>query len=255
MKAFCFVFSMLSILAVFSTAWADIEPAKIAGLWLFDEAGGDIAIDSSGKGHDGKIKGTTRVLGKFGKALEFNGDDYVSVPDAKDLKLSDKFTMQAWFFARDIQNWRQLIAKDNEYLLRVDPPQEGNKMSAFVNIGGWEPRASAVVPKLETWTHFTATYDGDKLRIYVDGVPSGEMVKSGNIQTTSNPVEIGRWGGGLLGDDVGYFVGIIDEVAIFNAVLTEKDILTAMEGLQRFRVSVEAQGKLAIRWGRIKLVL
>lgn len=248
-------FTLCILLSIIGISNAEIDPTKIAGLWLFDEAEGDIAKDYSGREHDGKIKFAQRVAGRFDKALEFSGKGYVSINDAKDLRLSDKFTMQAWFFARDIDNWRQLIAKDNEYLLRIDPPAEGNKMSAFIKVGGWEPRVSAGVPTLETWTHFSATYDGEKVRIYVNGIPSGEIAKPGNIQTTDNPVEIGRWGGALLGDDIGYFIGIIDEVAIFNSVLTENDILISMDGLKEYRFAVEKDGKLTSRWGEIKSML
>ena len=252
-----FLSFMCGVLAIFVTvdvALADIDQASIVGLWLFDGAVDKLAIDSSGNGHDGEIKGAARVAGKFGKALEFDGNDYVTVPDAKDLRISEEFTMQAWFFAKDISTWRQLIAKDNEYLLRVDPPAEGNNMSAFVrSAGAWEPRASAFVPDLETWIHFAATYDGDQLSVYVNGVPSGQSSRPAALKGTDNPLEFGIWSGALMGDDIGYFVGIIDEIAIFNAVLTEGDILESMDGLQEYRFPVEASGKLAAAWGRIKL--
>ena len=55
-----------------------IDPETIVGQWLFDEDKGDKAIDSSGNGHDGQIKGgNKRVKGKFGHALEVGGDTWV----------------------------------------------------------------------------------------------------------------------------------------------------------------------------------
>ena len=58
-----------------------IDPETIVGQWLFDEDKGDKAIDSSGNGHDGQIKGgSERVTGKFGNALEVGGDTWVLVP-------------------------------------------------------------------------------------------------------------------------------------------------------------------------------
>lgn len=250
-----FILILVVVGTAINTALGTIDPASIVGLWLFDETEVALARDSSGRGHDGEITGAKRAAGKFGKALEFDGDDFVTVPDADDLSAGDRFTMQAWFFARDIGSWRQLIAKDNEYLLRIDPPAEGNRMSAFVRVGGaWEPRASASVPSLETWTHFAATYDGDQLKIYVDGALSGQSSRPGPIQHTNNPVEFSKWGGALIGEDIGYFIGIIDEIAIFDDVLTEDDIAEAMDGLQIFRVSVEALDKIAVTWGKIRLM-
>jgi len=58
-----------------------------------------------------------------------------------------------------------------------------------------------------------------------------------------------------MGDDVGYFMGMIDEVAIFNSVLTEDDILESMNGLKKYRLSVESKGKIADTWGNIKKLI
>ena len=239
---------------IITSSLAKINPEDIVGVWLFDEGKGDTTVDSSGNGHDGKITGAKWVDGKFGKALEFAGAQFVTVPDAPELQIGDQFTMQAWFYAKDIGDWRQIIAKDSEYLLRIDPPGEGNKMSAFVKPGGnWEPRASAFVPKKETWTHFAAVYDsksaGSELKVFVDGVASGQSSRPGKIAKTTNPVEFGRWGGGS------YFVGIIDEVAIFNVALEEADISSTMtNGLGKLisGTAVNTKGKLATTWGSIK---
>ena len=126
---------------------SEIDPETAVGVWLFDEGAGKTTKDASGKGHDGTINGAKWKDGKIGKALEFDGAQWVSIDSTPELQLGEELTMMAWFYATDISTWRQLIAKSNEYLLRIDPPQEGNKMSAFVKPGGsWEPRASAHVP-------------------------------------------------------------------------------------------------------------
>ncbi len=116
-----------------------------------------------------------------------------------------------------------------------------------------EPRASAIVPALDTWIHFAAVYDStsdsSELKVYVDGVLSGQSARPGKISTTTNPVEFGRWGGGS------YFVGIIDEAAIFNIALTEEDIQTTMnDGLEKLLKghAVNPNARLTITWGDIK---
>ena len=163
--------------------------------------------------------------------------------------------MMAWFYATKIDDWRQLIAKSDEYLLRIDPPGEGNKMSAFVKpSGSWEPRASAQVPKKETWIHFAATYDSkaknEHLIVYVNGIQAGKSTRPGKITATENPVEIGRWGKGS------FFAGIIDEVAIFNIVLGEEDLQTIMDqGLANViggDTPVSPIGMLASTWSKLK---
>ncbi|MFP6721886.1 MAG: LamG-like jellyroll fold domain-containing protein, partial [Candidatus Poribacteria bacterium] len=60
----------------------------------------------------------------------------------------------------------------------------------------------------------------EHLIVYVNGVQAGVSTRPGKITATENPVEIGRWGGGS------FFVGIIDEAAIFNIVLGEEGLQT-----------------------------
>jgi hypothetical protein len=248
----------LLILSGFGSTVSAIELDTIVGAWLMDEGAGDTVKDSSKYGHDGQINGGAKwVDGKFGEALEFKGAQWVSIPSTPELQIGDQLTMMAWFFAKDISTWRQLIAKSDEYLLRIDPPQEGNRMSAFVKAqGNWEPRASAFVPKKEEWIHFAATYDAkpkenaNHLKVYVNGVQSGSSTRPGKVAPTVNPVEIGRWGGGS------YFVGIIDEIAIFNVVLSEKEIQSVMNlGLEKILTGgadVKPSGKLTTQWGALK---
>ena len=74
----------LVIIALFfaGASYAIIDPATIGGLWLFDDDEDDIAVDSSGNGNDGAFMGNPQfAAGKFGKALEFDGASYVTVPD------------------------------------------------------------------------------------------------------------------------------------------------------------------------------
>ena len=235
-------------------ASAEIDPEKAAGVWLFDEGAGNDVEDSSGKENHGTINGAKWVEGKFGNGLEFNGGQSVEIASTPDLQLGDEHTMMAWLYATNIAEHRQIIAKDGEYLLRIDRAAEGNKMSSFVNIGGWEPRASSVVPETKTWIHFAATFDSkanaDQLVVYVNGERMGASTRPGNGAGNNNAVTIGRWGGGS------FFQGIIDEVAIFKSVLTEDDLQTIIEhGLEKTIkgiAAVEASEKLAVTWASLK---
>lgn len=246
----------------YSTAWmlphvsiAKINPDTAVGVWLFDEGAGKATKDASGNNHDGTINGAEWVKGKFDDALEFDGSHWVTIASTPELQIGKELTMMGWVNAKDIGDWRQLIAKSNEYLLRIDPPNEGNRMSSFVNTNNdWGQRASSPqIPELNTWIHLAGTYDSaaksDHLGVYVNGVRVGSSTRPGNTAVTANPVEIGRWGGGS------YFVGTIDEVAIFNAVLSEDDMQTIIEhGLTKVLAgkAVEASNKLTTTWAYLK---
>ena len=70
------------------------------------------------------------------------------------------------------------------------------------------------------------------------------------ITWTENPAEISRWGGGS------FFVGVIDEAAIFNIVLGEEDLQTIMDqGLAKViggGTPVSPMGMLASTWSKLK---
>ncbi len=229
-----------------------VKPENFVGVWLFDEGKGDIIDDSSGNGHEGKMQAAKWTDGKFGKALLFEGAGEVKINSTEKLNLGDKFTMMAYFYANATVDWHQIIAKNNEYLLRIDPPGEGKNMSAFVFIaGGWEPRASAGVPDTKTWIHFAATYDAKTtfLTVYVDGEKKGQSARAGKPAANNEPVTFGHWGGGSR------FQGIIDDVAILNVVLEQQDIKNIAEnGLKTVLgvQSVQSVGKLASTWGDVK---
>ena len=120
---------------------AEIDPETAVGVWLFDEGGGNTTKDTSGKDHDGSINGAKWKDGKFGKALEFDGGQWVSIDSTPELQMGEELTMMAWFFATDIGDWRQLIAKSDEYLLRIDPPKatECHHLSSLEAAGNREP--------------------------------------------------------------------------------------------------------------------
>lgn len=246
-------FSLLFIALLASNAFSAIKPDNIVGVWLLDEGRGDIAADASGNNHEGKVMGAKWVDGKFGKALLFEGAGEVKIQSTEKLNLGEQLTMMAYFQAHALVDWHQIIAKNNEYLLRIDPPGEGTRMSAFVNLnGGWEPRASAFIPDKDTWYHFAATYSAKtkQLTVFVDGKQSGQSQRDGKPTPNNEPVTFGHWGGGSR------FRGIIDDVAIFNIALDQRDIADiAANGLKATLgtgKSVRSAGKLVSTWGDIK---
>ena len=98
------------------------------------------------------------------------------------------------------------------------------------------------------WHHVAGSYDGNSLRVYVDGVEEAEN-NIGKVTGGSTPehVAIGSDGFGRE-----FWKGIIDEVALFNIALGEDDIGEIMnKGLSPL-LAVSAKGKLATTWGKLK---
>ncbi len=104
--------------------------------------------------------------------------------------------------------------------------------------------------ELEKWYYVFQTYDGNKLKLYVDGEEDGEVGFSGDIIVTGQPV---RFGGGANAGAAPYYTpAIIDEVIIFNVALEKEDIKMLMnKGLSNI-LAVSPNGKLADTWANIK---
>ena len=236
---------------------AGIDPETAVGIYLFEEGKGNEVIDGSGKGHDGITVGGNgkREDGKFGSAMNIAEGGWVRIETTDALHPVDAWTIVAWFNIENIADHHTIVTKWDEYLLRVDTPGEGSRLSAFVKPGGnWEPRASATVPKTETWIHAALVWDNEEngaSKIYMDGAQAGQSFRQGKIAANANPLCIGSQTGGWL------FPGLIDDVGIFNVPLEEDDIKFIMEnGLEKTLgggISVEPQVGLATTWGELKI--
>ena len=105
--------------------------------------------------------------------------------------------------------------------------------------------STKTVLSADTWYHVVGTFNGSRITTWLNGTDDGHFDASGSIPSTTNSVNMGKR---VEGGDYN-FLGAIDEVAIFNVVLTEDDIQALMKGLVN---AVSPWGKLAATWGRIK---
>src|SRR5258705_495761 len=84
-------------------------------------------------------------------------------------------------------------------------------------------------PVVNTWAHLAATFDGAMLRMYVNGVQVSSVAQTGNLATSTNPLQIG--GDTIFGQ---YYRGLIDDVRVYNVALTaaqvQGDMATAVGG-------------------------
>ena len=94
------------------------------------------------------------------------------------------------------------------------------------------------------WTHLAATYDGSKMKLYYNGEIEVEGDAKGKIDTNDVPVSIGRNSEG----NREHYIGLIDEVAIWNVALSDAEVQQAMDNV----FPVEAVGKLSVRWADLK---
>ena len=256
----CISFIVVSLMFV-GQGYAGIDPDTAVGIWLFDESSGDVANDSSGNGNDGTINGATRVDGKFGKALSFDGAESVDMGNPPSLQFAGSVTITFWAKPSSVAAGRQNVickAYGGEGCLTMEP--DGNLSFYWGDCGGnCDPYVEVARPigvfVDDEWIHAALTRDVST-RTY-------NMYKNGIVEATDTWVECGAHPCGdgaaselnlLIGDGyAGKFIGIIDEVAIFNVVLSEDDIKNIMNnGLANAVTAVSRLGKLTTTWGGVK---
>ena len=160
------------------------------------------------------------VTAQSGNALSFDGtDDYVDCGNGSSFQITNSITLEAWINAdlwRD-NSWEGTIVgtdKDNDgsggYVLRCG--NNGTLSFTFGNNESWPEVTSSEVMSTGQWYHVACVYDGSMMRIYIDGVLSGENAISTSISASPKSLYIGS-SPGFSGRN---FNGKIDEVRVWN---------------------------------------
>ncbi len=241
---------------------AKVDPNTVVGMWLFEEGAGDVAKDTSKTGNDGTIAGPKKWRdGKFGQALEFNGNDvYVEVESNKSITL-EELTIVAWANLEPSQGarWQSIMMRGQNprnYLLVVDRDSQKLQLSITKGApGAWGGPIGGPVITGDGWHHLAGVI-GEKagLVIYTDGEEVGKQAYAKpSLDAEPNRMRIGD------GSNGGHQCeGLLDEVALFNVPLEQNDIKTIMEdGLERATglLAVEPESKLTTVWGKLKIGL
>ena len=200
------------------------QAAPIAA-YSFDEGEGETAEDLSGNGHEGSIEGAAWTYkGRYGPALDFDGEeDCVSTPNTPALQLTEEFTLEAWVRPELHISGDPVIVKETEegdsFALGLGFQEDGTP-EAFVGEGEEQTdvASSEEVPQF-VWTHLAATFDGAKLRLFVNGdLVATEEIEDPPVAGTG-PLRVG------CSDQDGEFAGRIDEVRIYNRALDGGEVV------------------------------
>lgn len=242
-----FVLSLLfSLLIITNLSIANVAEDGLVAYWPFDEGKGKEAIDVTGNGHDGEFHGKPKwVEGKFGTGLEFNGvDDHVIVADDPAFAIEENITLMTWFSPDDDLTGHRLMSKNNSIFVIFDFGDK-NSIDFLVKPNNTFAQSTTTDWKVGEWYHFAGTFDGKTMKVYINGELEGEAAN--NVPIAPSGLEL--WiGGDDLGNATDHFPGKIDEVRLYEKTLSEADIQKVMETPQ----DVEARGKLATTWGKLK---
>ncbi len=249
------MFNKISIIAVLvvvatvfryaSTATAQLVVKEgLVSYWSFNKADieGETVRDLMGN-NDGIIVGKPQTVeGKVGDALELNGSsDYVEAPDNKSLQLWESYTLEAWIYQKESRSSRII---DKITAGTADGPHLDTHPGTVLRSCAGACISSKTNYNLDEWHHVVMTFDKGEVKFYLDSSPDGEGTAPSPLSGNSLPLRIGADS-----DGQNLFLGIIDEVRVYNRALSEDEVKLnfVAKGL-----AVEGSKKLATTWGEIK---
>ena len=203
-----------------------VTDPNLVGWWTLDEGEGLLAVDWSGHGHHGDLRGDAQwVAGYDGGALDFDGSGaYVDFGNPQDWAAgAEPRSMCAWAKTDSLAaGWRWIAAYGSVGTgwamfigMNGDSLYGGGYGDDIFKDGFWE---------VDEWRHICLTYDGVTATLYAEGVLVTLETKTWNL--TPGRAHIGR----QVNDVAEFWDGMVDDVRIYNVALTPDDIRQAMRG-------------------------
>ena len=194
--------------------------------YAFGEGSGATTQDWSGNGNQGTlVGGVSWVAGQKGLGLSFDGtNDYVETGNTTNLPT---WTISAWVRspaapANAVPSGP--INRQANYQINWNHSNAAFRGAAAVRAGGVWHGASFGPLTGNTWYYLAATYDGETLRAYKDGVLiTSNTAPSGPPNSDANSLKLGRAAAANQ-----FFQGTVDEVRVYNRALSLAEIQSDM---------------------------
>jgi hypothetical protein len=195
--------------------------------WTFDEVSGSRFGDASGQGRDAALDAPaaafSHVRGIHGNALSLRG--YHALRTQLPLRKNQLsgITFAAWARPMELPSYREIFRQECPNRLLFSFQENGSILSLGLNIGAYLECDAPIDPAQVldgTWHHCAATFDGDWMRVYLDGREIGSLKRPGRIAVSPEvPAFIGSSGG-----TSEHFQGGLDDLRVYAAALSAEQI-------------------------------
>ena len=224
----------------------------------FEDGAGKTVTDQSGNKQDGKLEGDTDwTNGKFGKGLNFGGKNgIVRVVHSHQFEFTDGITICAWVrptLEAGPGAWQLIAAKGpdvQEFFEILLHPDGFIWMGWRLTSGRKVPAQSPHKVVKDKWQHVAISFQhGEWWTVYLDGeVLIDHPKQDGKLVPVESPLLLGTEEPFRL---TRYYNGDMDEFAMFNRGLSEKEIKDIQGGIADV-LPVEPTDKLSTTWGILK---
>ncbi|HPP53855.1 MAG TPA: hypothetical protein PK777_12960, partial [Thermoguttaceae bacterium] len=228
------------------------KPAPVAPIakpllahWRMDELDGAVLQDASGNRFDATPQPRTAlepVEGVLGGGMKFSGQHAVRVPVKLQFTGLKGLSFSVWVQPTELSTYREIFRKeDGEQRVLFSFQNHGTILSLGLNIGGYVECDAPIKPEAVldgAWHHCAATYDGQWMRVYLDGREIGSLHRPGQITAGGpSPGCIGSSNGGEC------FQGLMDDLRIYAEALSPEQIARLYrEGLEALAAAAKQAG-------------
>ncbi|MGN9840282.1 family 43 glycosylhydrolase [Nonomuraea sp. H19] len=211
-------------------------PADLLLRYEFDETGGGVARDATGRGNDGAYERTPAwgegVSGRSFKMSGGSGSPYVTIPNGvlKDAAALTVAFHVKWNTSTTANQWIYGLGPDSGKYLFTTPRNGGGVLYSAVTLGSWQgesklPHTGALAGG---WKHVAVTLDpaARTAVMYLDGA---EIARAANV--TIKPSDLydaaksysGYIGRSLYAADP-YFAGEVDDFRLYGRALSAAEV-------------------------------
>lgn len=182
-------------------------------------------FDNSGNDNHGVFTDTViKSNGRFGPSVSFNGtSSFVICGNNTVLDITSEITFEVWVNPSNISTNTKILDKSHLFVDAWTLIKNDSNFECHIKfpVVGLKSAIATGMASIGVWSHVVATYDGDKLRIYVDSILKGSNdVGSDTIPINSRILHVGR----LSSLPLSFFPGLIDEVRLYNRALNHDEI-------------------------------
>ncbi|MFZ0455234.1 MAG: M56 family metallopeptidase [Ignavibacteriaceae bacterium] len=170
-------------------------------------------------------------------AFDFNGkNSYIKTDKKNALNNGESITVSCWIYPRQAKNWESWICKRGTNWAsewRMGFGENKNSEWGFTTcnfiskLNMWTDYwITDVEIPLNKWTHVAVSADQEKsiVTVYMNGKKTGILRNLRNFEKSESPLLIG-----YQTDDNVYFDGKIDDIRIYNCVLSDEEVRAVYE--------------------------
>jgi regulation of enolase protein 1 (concanavalin A-like superfamily) len=213
---------------------AKTDPTLV-GWWKLDDEKSNVAVDYSGYDNYGTLAGGVKfVPGYLGDALSFDGaTGFVDCGNDASLSKVDSVSVAAWIQVG-------ALGRDQKVGSNQNNSTGGYKLGVFTtNVVEFEIRTAANAATLNrnvaggtvlqqgVWYHVVGVYNkGKSIRTYINGKLDRELLTPDVAGISTGPFRLGRESFSA----AYWFLGLMDDVRVYNKALTDTEIQKVMQG-------------------------